>query len=65
MVLRDRRGGFNVVKCCYLLHLASSAMAEALAVKEGLSFANSLGYNDLIVPSDSMDVTETCTGEQV
>jgi ribonuclease HI len=63
-VLRDYQGNFLAAGCWCLPHVLSSAMAESLALKKGLSLAHSLGYNDLIAESDSVEVIESCTGEQ-
>ena len=36
--------------------------AEAIAMREGLALANSLGCNNIAAESDSTDVIEACTG---
>jgi ribonuclease HI len=41
-VLRDYQGNFIAASCKYLPHVASLEMAEAIAMKEGLSLANSI-----------------------
>jgi hypothetical protein len=40
-------------------------MAEAMAMKEGLSLANSKGCNSVITEGDSMETIQACTGSDV
>ena len=40
-------------------------MAEALAMKEGLSLAVHKGCNNVIMESDSLETVEACTGDEV
>ena len=49
------RGNFVAASCAYLPHVASAAMAEALAMKEGLHLAQVLCVNRVIVKSDSLE----------
>jgi hypothetical protein len=41
--------------------VASTAATEAMAMREGLSFANLHGCNDVIMESDSIETIEACT----
>jgi ribonuclease HI len=63
-VARDYKGQFIVATTRYLSHVASVAMAEALAMKEGLSLANKLGCNLVIAEFDSLETTQACLGEE-
>ena len=50
------RGGYN--------DCASDATAmEARAMRDGLQFANSLGFNRVEAESDSLEVIQFCTGQ--
>jgi hypothetical protein len=48
----------------YIGHVASLAMAEAMAMHAGISFANGLGLQTIIAESDSMETIEACIGEE-
>jgi hypothetical protein len=43
VVLRDYEGKFVVARTSYLPHVISAQVAEALAMKEGLSLPNEMG----------------------
>jgi hypothetical protein len=58
------RGNFIAASCRYLPHVASSEMAEAIAMKEGLSLANSIGCNVVLAESYAMEVIQACDGEE-
>jgi ribonuclease HI len=62
-VIRDYQGNFMGAKCDIIPSAASASMAEAIATREGLMLANSMGINRLIVESDSIETVEACTGE--
>jgi hypothetical protein len=62
-IARDYQGSFIAAKAVYLPHVASLAMAEAIAMREGLSLATSLGCNNIIAESDSMETIQACMGE--
>jgi ribonuclease HI len=62
-VLRDYQGSFIAANCSFIPHVASVAMAEAIAMREGLGLAATMGCNALIAESDSVEVIEACTGE--
>jgi ribonuclease HI len=44
-VLRDYQGNVIAASCKYLPHVASSEMAEAIAMKAGLDLVNSIRCN--------------------
>jgi ribonuclease HI len=60
-VLRDYQGQFVAASTRFLPNIASIAMAEAVAMKEGLALASRLGCNAIIAESDSTDTIEACT----
>ena len=57
-ILRDYRGQFIAASSNYLPSIASVAMAEAVAMKEGLILATRMGCNTVIAESDSMEIIE-------
>nr|XP_051221482.1 uncharacterized protein LOC127339703 [Lolium perenne] len=61
-VLRDFQGQFVAASTKVLANVESVTMAEAHAMKEGLSLAVTLGCNNVIAESDSIDVIQACTG---
>jgi ribonuclease HI len=63
-ILRDHDGHFIAAFTMYIPNLASAAAAEAMALQEGLSLANHLGYNNVIAESDSIEIIEACTGTE-
>jgi ribonuclease HI len=63
-VLRDYKGEFVAASTLYLSNVASVVMAEAIAMREGLSLAILMGCNRIMAESDSAEVIETCTGTE-
>jgi ribonuclease HI len=61
-VIRDFQGNFIAANCRFLPHVASAEMAEAMAMKEGLALAASLGCSVNHAESDSSDTIEACIG---
>ena len=51
-ILRDYKGHVIGASCKHYPHIASVAMAEALAMKEGLELACRLGCNSILAESD-------------
>ena len=47
----------------YLNHAAVATTIEAMAMKEGLSLAYSLGLDNIEAESDSLEVINFCTGQ--
>jgi ribonuclease HI len=64
-VIRDYEGRFVAEKTVLLPHVASAAMAEAEAMRQGLILAESLRCKRIVVESDSMDIIEACSGGQL
>jgi ribonuclease HI len=62
-IIRDYLGNFVAASVKFLPIVASSSMAEAYAMKEGLALARDLGCNRVIAESDSTEVVEACKGE--
>jgi ribonuclease HI len=65
VVLRDYQGNFLAAKSSYFPYVYSAAMAESLAMKEGLPYAMSISCNNIIIESDSIETIEACTGEEI
>jgi ribonuclease HI len=63
-VIRDYEGRFVAAKTMLLSHVASAAMGEAVAMREGLCLAESLGCSRLIAESDFLETIQACSGEQ-
>jgi ribonuclease HI len=64
-VIRDDKGQFLVGSCAYLEHVESAATAEAIAMRNGLELAVSLGCNRVEAESDAVDVINACNGEEM
>ncbi|XP_051221615.1 uncharacterized protein [Lolium perenne] len=64
-ILRDHDGLFIAASTLYIPNLASAALAEAMALREGLSLAHRIGCNNVIAESDSLETVEACTGAEV
>ena len=63
-ILRDYQGHFIAASNKCLHNVGSAAMAEAIAMKEGLSLATRFGCNNVIAELDSIETIEACTGSQ-
>jgi ribonuclease HI len=63
-VLHNCNGEFIAASVSYLPNVASPLLAEAYAMKEGLSLAMHMGYNMIVAESDSMEVVEACSGAE-
>jgi ribonuclease HI len=61
-VLRDHQGRFVAAAGKFIPHVTSIAMAEVMAMKDGLNFANQIGCSRIEVESDSLETIEGCTG---
>jgi ribonuclease HI len=64
VVARDHEGLFLAAASKFYPNMASAAMVEALAMKEGLSLANRLGCNNVMMESDSLETIEARTGDE-
>jgi ribonuclease HI len=62
-IIQDFKGSFVAESWRPISHVASVAMAEAIALKEGLELVQNLGCNRLIAESDSVETIEACSGE--
>ena len=62
-ILRDVRGNFVAAQCKFIPFAADVITTEALAMRDGLVFANSLGFNRLEAESDSLQVINFCNGQ--
>jgi ribonuclease HI len=63
-VLRDYQGQLIAAPCKYLPQVSSAAMAEALAMKEGLSLVASKGCSQVIAEADLLETIQACTGQE-
>ena len=63
-ILRDFQGHMVAASCTYIPNISSAALAEAIAMKEGLILASRLGCNSIVAESDSMETIEACTGAE-
>jgi ribonuclease HI len=63
-VIHDHNGGFLAASSSFISDLSSAGAAEALAMREGLALAHRLGFNKVIMESDSVECVEACTGNE-
>jgi hypothetical protein len=64
-ILRDHDGLFIAASTLYIPNLTSAALAEAMALRAGLSLAHCIGCNNVIAESDSLEIVEACSGAEV
>ena len=62
-VLRDGRGNFLAARCSFIDKGLNVVSMEAMAMKDGLSLANDLGFNNVEAESDSCQVVDSCSGQ--
>jgi ribonuclease HI len=62
-VIRDCQGNFVAATNEFIPHVHSAAMAEAMAMRRGLSLVNQIGCNSVEAESDSIEVIQICKGE--
>ena len=62
-VIRDDKGNFLAAQCKYIPHVADAMMVEATAMRDGLVFANSLGFPRVEAESDSSNDINFCDGQ--
>ena len=62
-VLRDSNGNFLAAQCRFIPYAADVVTTEAMAMRDGLIFANSLGFPRVEAESDSLMVIDYCTGQ--
>ena len=63
VIIRDEKGNFIAATCKFIPFAADVVTTEAMAMRDGLELANSLGFNRLEAESDSMHVINFCTGQ--
>ena len=61
-IIRDERGTFLAGYCRYIPFAADAVTTEAMAMRDGLGFANSLGFHGVEAETDSQEVINFCTG---
>jgi hypothetical protein len=64
VVVRDQEGNFIVASSTFLPNIASTAPAEAMAMREGLALDHRLGCNNVIMELDSLETAEACNGDE-
>ncbi|VAI47995.1 hypothetical protein VPH35_105401 [Triticum aestivum] len=62
-ILRDNRGNFIAAHCKFIAIAADAITTKAMAMRDGLLFANSLGFSRIEVESDSLQVINFCSGQ--
>ena len=62
-ILRDARGIFIAAQCRLIQNAADAMTVEAMAMRDGLYLANSLGFNRVEAESDSLNVVNYCQGQ--
>ncbi|XP_071680154.1 uncharacterized protein [Lolium perenne] len=60
-VLHDFMGTFVHAKCELLPHVQTAAMAEAMALREGLKMVEEMGCHHIMVESDSAETIQALT----
>lgn len=63
VVLGDDRGNFMLARCKFIPHVANVITVEAMTMRDGLEFANSLGLNQVDVESESLQIINYCNGQ--
>lgn len=63
-VIRDIRGNFIAAQCKFIPVAANAITTEAMATRDGLAFANSLGLDRIEAESDSLQVINFCNGQE-
>jgi ribonuclease HI len=63
-VVRYSKGDFMAASTIFLPYVLSPAVAEAMAMREGLSLANGMGCTNVIMESDSTETIDACNGTE-
>jgi ribonuclease HI len=63
-VVQDYKGEFIAASTVFLPHVLSPAVAEAMAMREGLSLANHMVCTNVIMESDSSETIDACNGTE-
>jgi len=58
-IIRDSSGSFIAVGSCFMEYVVDAAMAEVIALREGLLLAQNIGCTQLLIQSDCVKVAET------
>ena len=61
--LRNERGNFIAAQCIYIPYAGDVVTVEAMAMRNGMEFVNSLGFPRVEVESNSLQVINFCTGQ--
>ena len=64
-ILRDDKGNFLGAQCKFIPVAVDAITTEALAMRDGLIFANSFGCNRVEAESDSLQVINYCDGQTI
>jgi ribonuclease HI len=62
-VIRDHKGRFIAASYAYIPHVETVALAEAMAMRDGLALAQNIGCNGVQADSNSIEVINACNGE--
>ena len=62
-IIRDERGIFLAAQCKFIPYAADAMTSEAMAMRDGLNLANSLGFQRVEAESDSLTVINCCSGQ--
>ena len=62
-ILRDIHGNFIAAQCLYIEGGLDVVTMEAMAIRDGLNLANSIGCNNVEAESDSTDIINYCYGQ--
>ena len=61
-ILCDIKGNFIDASCIYYPIDANAVTSEVVATRDGLAFANTMGFHAIEAESDSLKVVNFCTG---
>ena len=62
-ILHDAKGIFVAAQCRFIQNAADAMTVEAMAMRDGLNLANSLGFNRVGAESDSLNLVNYCQGQ--
>lgn len=60
-ILQDVKGTFLAAQCNFIPFAADVITSEAMAMRDGLALANSIGFNRVEAESDSLQVSNYCS----
>jgi hypothetical protein len=61
-ILRDYKGRFLAARTSFIPHTATTSMAEALVMRDGLDLAIKMGCSRVQAELDTTEVVEACNG---